>query len=298
LVAAGFVTSIGTSSVVAGLNTYFAISQSARLMNWLQACFGLGATLSPALIARLLELGGSWRWGFAIVFLSMGALAVGFGYTRKQWHLVASETSGEGTDRPGKVRSADTLRFVAVWLSLLLFFVFTGLEGTAGQWPYTLFTEGRGISPRTAGLWVSVFWLSMTIGRIVFGIVVDRVGAVPLIRGAMGGVILGTGLIWWRLSDISSFLGLALVGFAASPIFPVLTSDTPERVGHRHAANAIGFQLASSRLGLAAIPALAGVLAAALGLEIIGPFLFAVAVAQFLVHEVTLVKRAQPSSLR
>jgi fucose permease len=98
-------------------------------------------------------------------------------------------------------------------------------------------------------------------------------------------VICGAALLWWNISDTLSFLGFALIGFAVSPLFPVLTSNTPERIGAQHAADVIGFQLASVRLGLAAIPALAGVMAVAYGLEIVGPFLFVVAIVMFLLHE-------------
>ena len=49
---------------------------------------------------------------------------------------------------------------------------------------------------------------------------------------------------------------------------------------------AIGFQIAAAGLGFALLPALGGVLAKNLGLEIIGPFLLAASVVMFLLHEV------------
>jgi fucose permease len=270
------------------------MSQSAKLMNWLQACFGLGAALSPIMITWMLDNGHSWRWGYVAVCLCFAALAGATGLTLRQWELMTSASPDSAVADSSQAPSGATLRIPYVWLSILLFFVFTGFEGTAGQWPYTLFTEARDIDPAVAGLWVSIFWLSMTIGRIIFGFVVERVGVVPLIRGAMTGVMVGSALVWVNVGATASFAGFVLIGFAAAPLFPVLTSDTPRRLGTAHAANSIGFQLASSRLGLAVIPALAGVLAVPLGLEIIGPFLFVIAVAQFLLHELTLVKRLQP----
>lgn len=305
----GLITSVGTSIIIVGLNTYFAIGQSARLMSWLQACFGLGATLSPVVMARIINAGVSWRWGFALVLVPYAALALWYGSTLQRWRL-AEQTSNPASrsatvrrtttaraDPAAKVRARDTLRLPIMWLSMLLLFTTTGVEGSAAQWPYTLFTEARSIDPGVAGLWVSIYWASMTVGRIVFGIVADRIGAVPLLRLTMGGVICGAALIWWNISAGLSFLGLALTGFSLSPLFPVLTSSTPERLGAEHAANGIGFQQAAVRLGLAAIPALAGVLAEALGMEVIGPFLFAVSIVMFLLHEATLAQQMQPDTL-
>jgi fucose permease len=294
VVAVSLVGAMGTSAVVVGLNTFFAIGQSAKLMNWLQACFGLGATFSPILMTVLLDAGYSWRWSYALFFAFFMVLAGVVGLTLRQWQLMAPKSGRSRGEAPDQAPSGSTLRIPFVWLYILLFFVLTGTEGTAGQWPYTLFTEGRSIDPATAGLWVSIFWLSLTVGRVIFGFVVERVAATFLVRAAMAGVIVGSAFIWLNASAIASFLGFALVGFASAPLFPVLTSGTPGRLGQAHAANAIGFQLASARLGLAVIPALGGVLAESMGLEVIAPFLFFSAIAQFAIHELTLLKALQP----
>ena len=287
--------STGATMLNTGINTYLATSVSAGLMNWLHACFGLGAVISPALMTAILNRGYSWRWGYVIVVLSYWALAAGFGLATKRWPGTEQTSAGANpnspTDPPAGVRSQDTLKLPAVWLSLALFFTVTGLEVSAGQWPYTLFTEGRAIDPAIAGFWASIFWASVTVGRMFFGFVVGRVRAVPLIRMCMAGSVCGAALIWWDISDILSFLGLALIGFSTSPLFPVLTSNTPERLGAGHAANAIGFQMTAVRLGLAAIPALMGVLAEAFGLETIGLCLFVVAVVMLLLHEAIVPRK-------
>jgi fucose permease len=293
----GITSAIGTTIVNTGLNTYLATNVSAGLMNWLHACFGLGATVSPVMMATVLNMGYSWRWGYLLIALSYGMLAAGFGLTLKRWPLAervpVEANPSLSAEAPAEVRSRDTLKLPAVWLSSVLFFTFTGMEGSAGQWPYTLLTEARSVDPATAGLWASIYWAGMTIGRVFFGIVVDRIGSVPLVRMCMGGVVCGALLIWWNISDALSFLGLALIGFSVSPLFPVLTSNTPERLGAEHAANAIGFQITAVKLGLAVIPALGGVFAEAFGLEIIGPFLFVIAIAMFLLHEATVPRKAR-----
>ena len=65
-----------------------------------------------------------------------------------------------------------------------------------------------------------------------------------------------------------------------------------ERPGKMAASHAIGFQIAASSLGAAGIPTLAGILAKRFGLDIIGPYLFAVACALLVLHE--LVVRLAP----
>ena len=106
-------------------------------------------------------------------------------------------------------------------------------------------------------------------------------------------VVLATSLIWWNPVDLVSFLALAVVGFCVSPVFPVATSMTPGRVGAKHAANAIGYQMAVARLGLSLVPGLVGNLANVFGLEIIPPLLFINATFMLLLQE-TISRKQVP----
>jgi fucose permease len=286
---------IGTGAIDAGMNTYFAANHSPSLMNWLHACFGLGAALSPAMTAAMLGSGYSWRWSYVVVAAALGLTALCFALTARSWRLDKKpQNTGEALAEPGStesdssqthVRAMDTLRLPAAWLAITMFFVFTGLEVSGGQWPYTLFTEARAVAPATAGFWVSAYWASLTIGRILFGLAARRIRLVQLLRMAMLGCVCGTALIWWNPTQTISFLGLALLGFALAPIFPLSISDTPRQLGARHAPNAIGFQVAAASLGIAVLPGLGGVLAERAGLETIGPYLVVLAVGMFLLHE-------------
>ena len=286
VVVLGFCDGMGGGAIDAGLNTYFATNHSPSLMNWLHASYGLGAALGPILMTALLNLGQSWRWGYVVVGGLEGLLALCFGLTRDRWQLAGPESPHANPGSPARGASSRiTLTLPIVWLGIALFVVFTGAEGAVGQWSYTLFTEARSVAPSVAGVWTSVYWGSLTVGRIFFGIVADRWRNVSVLRVCMLGIILGCAAIWWHVADMVSFLGLALAGFAVAPLYPLLTSDTPARVGADHAANAIGFQVAATSLGAGLLSGLAGVLAEALGLEVIGPFLFVASIAIFALHE-------------
>ena len=59
-------------------------------------------------------------------------------------------------------------------LSVLLFFVYTGVETAVGQWSYTVFVEGRDLAPQLASLGVSVYWGALAVGRVIAGVVTNR----------------------------------------------------------------------------------------------------------------------------
>ena len=128
----------------------------------------------------------------------------------------------------------------------------------------------------------------MTVGRILLGLVVDRLPVEPLVRGCMLGAVLGAAVFWWAPLPWVGVAGLIVIGLCLSPLFPVLTSATPQRLGTAHATDALGYQMTAVRLGLAAFPALGGVLAARLGVSSLGPFLLILAIVVVVLNELTI----------
>lgn len=270
MVTLGLLAGLGAGAIDAGLNTYAAEQFSPRTMNWLHASFGLGAAVGPLLMSSVISAGQPWRLGYLIVGVAQLLLAACFALTRTQWEAHQTHAQAAPT---ASAPMLGTLALPAAWLSLLLFFLYTGLEMVTGQWLYTLLTEARGMAPAPAGLWVSAFWGCLTLGRVLSGVVVERITMRTLLWLCMLGALLGAALLWLNLAPWLTLAGVALLGLALAPMFPSLMSLTPARLGSAHAANAVGFQVAAAMLGGAAMVAGFGLLAGRLGLEALGPFL-------------------------
>jgi fucose permease len=225
----------------------------------------------------VLTAGLSWRAGYFIVGALLLLLALAFALTRQLWVDPAPQA-----EAPAPARGApllETLRLPMTWLGILLFFVYTGAEVGVGNWVFSLLTEERGVSTEIAGTWVSLYWASLTLGRIVFGVVVGRVSPTTLLRGSMIAAAVGALMIWLNFANWLTFGGIALMGIAFAPQFPLLISATPGFLGARHADNGVGLEVASASVGGALLPSLIGVLAAAYGLEVLGPSLLVMTLA-------------------
>jgi fucose permease len=275
LLALAFVAGLSGGALDGGMNAYAAAHFSPQAMNWMHACFGIGATLGPAIMTAAITGGPGWRAGYAIVAAAQLALTVAFVLTRQLWDSPSSPGGGEPSTPSAPL--AATLGLPLAWLGIALFFAYTGIEVAAGNWVYSLLTEARGVSPALAGAWVSLYWASLTLGRIVFGFVVQWASPNTLLRWCMVGSVVGALLIWANLTLWLTFAGIALLGVALAPQFPLLISATPGFLGARHANNGIGLQVAAAGLGGALLPSLVGVLARDRGLEVLGPFLFVAA---------------------
>lgn len=269
MVALGFLAGLGGGAVDAGLNAYGAANFSARTLNWLHAFFGLGTTVGPLIVTAVLSAGLSWRWSYVVVGSAQVLLALTFFLMRARW-LRGAKVDPADLAPPSPARTRDTLRRPAVWLGMLVFFIYTGVELVAGQWSYSLLTLERGLMASTAGVWVSLYWGGLMVGRVLFGFVADRVPLTGALRVCMLATAVGTLLFWLEPTRALSLVGLILIGFFLAPIFASLISLTPARVGRAHADSAIGFQIASAGLGGAVLTGLVGVAARTLGLWVVG----------------------------
>jgi fucose permease len=287
LIAASLLSGIGSGGIDTGTNNYLASNHSAGRMNWLHASYGVGVTIGPLIMTFILSIGQVWRWGYVAAGGVEVALAAAIVLTLAAWPSRPVSTGGETPAAPKG--NWDTLRIPAVWLGIVLFFSYTGVEVSSGQWAYALFHEGRGVAESIAGVWVSIYWGSFTVGRFLIGFAADRIKQTVLLRSAMLGSAIGAALIWWNPINAAGFAGLALLGFSLAPVFPTLIFTTADRLGSEHAPNAIGFQMGAASLGTAAVPALAGVLAQRTNLEAIGPFLLAGVVLTIALHEALVI---------
>ena len=273
IVAIGCIGGFGSGLMDAGLNTYLASEYNEGQMQWLHACYGIGATLSPIIMTASLFQFVSWRPGYIFVGILTAMMAISFWLTLSAWKkpntLATEQKDSERGLMDYQTSVWETLIQPFTLISILMFLLYTGAEFTLGNWTYTLLTESRGVSPQVAGLWAGGFWATFTIGRVLAGLYAHRIQLNLLMLGEMTLALIGAILFWWNPSAWISVAGLFLVGFAMAPIFPGLVSSTSERVGAHHAANTIGIQLSAAALGGALLPSLAGILAQRVSLETI-----------------------------
>jgi fucose permease len=264
--------SLGSGAIDSGLNAYAASAFGPRHMNWLHAFFGLGVAIGPLIMTTVLESGLSWRWGYGIVAVFQAGLAAAFALTARLWKRPVVEVPVEVT------KAGHTLRIPAVWLGVGAFVCYVAIEMVAGLWAFTVLTQGRDMSPRSAGLIVSAYWGALFVGRVIFGWVSERISSRRVLLGALLGMAGGAALIALPAPAWVACAGLVVLGFFAAPVFPLLTLTTADRVGAAHADRAIGLQVGASGVGGALIPAVVGVLLNRAGFGLLGPVLLVLSV--------------------
>ena len=285
-IASGMGRGFGMGLMDAGLNAYAARHFNARILNGLHAGFALGATISPLLGAAWLDSGGDWQWTLLALAGEIALLAGAIFLTRSGWESL--EKREANLTHSNSAPFSATLRLWMAWLSIVLFFLYAGMEGVVGQWGYSLLTEERGVGLQLAGIWVSIYWGGLLAGRLLMVALAHRWHSRQILRFCLAISTIGAFLLWQPYSLTLNYISLALLGMAFGPLYPTLTSETSSRVGGNHTPNMIGLQVGAADAGFGALPAFAGVLAEATSLQIIGGLLILLCLLMWVLYEYLL----------
>jgi fucose permease len=271
----------GTGFIDAGLNAYIAAYHSARTMNWLHACFGIGVTIAPLIMTTAAE-GAGWRTGYFTLAGYFVALLAAHFIMNRSW---LPPLSIQNNASPQQRRSAivATLRSPLVWLSILMFMIYASAEVVPGQWGFDIFTQTRGVDEITAGTLVSLYWGVFTIGRIFFGIITPKLNTVLVQRICILCMVAGAGWLWLNPGN-TGLIGYIFFSFMQAPLFPLFVLDTPHVLGAQRASFAIGFQVAGAGFGAAIGPSIAGLIGQS-SLNNILPFLFILTLVLLVLNE-------------
>jgi fucose permease len=272
---------LGSGAIDTALNDYGARHFPVGHLNWLHASWCVGATLGPLVMTGVLAADLPYRVGYALLAAGLGAMTVAFAATRRSWQ---DGSAGASIRRAG---AWSALRRGRVWLQIVIFFVYTGLESSTGQWCFTVLREARGLGVEAAGAWTAAYWGSLLVGRVVLGFVIGRVGPDRLLRAATLTAVVGA-IAFAASAGLPGRIGLVLLGASLAPIYPTLMARTPGRLGPDATPHAIGFQVSAATLGTAVLPGAVGLWVAPAGAQVVPPAVAGIALAVLALHEVLL----------
>ncbi|MEV0219593.1 MFS transporter [Streptomyces sp. NPDC050704] len=211
--AAALFAGLGFGGIDYGLNQLFAIGfghRSTAMLNILNAHFGVGAILGPALIGVVgAEHYPAVFLGFAVANLPLLLCLRGV-RDRAPQPAAGAPTAGRG----GQVLGRSLGSVLAVFVALYVLHV--GIEAGVGGWePTHLETVGYGAG--VAATATSVYWLMMTVGRFLVAPIALRYSAQAIITVSCAGMTVC--LLLATVPGLAPY-AYAGVGLFIAPIFP------------------------------------------------------------------------------
>ena len=253
----------GAGAVDAALNNYAALHFSSKHMNWLHCFWGVGASLSPYIMGYYLTDNLNWSGGYRAVFFIQVLLTIVLFISLPLWRKKHT-TSPEETSDPQDdtyLSFKQTLRIKGLKYMLLTFLGYCAVEQTAALWATTYLVTAKGITPELGAKFASLFFLGITAGRFVSGLISEKLGDKKLIQYGSSITVLGILMMLFAATNVFiSLAGLIVIGLGCAPIYPAIIHSTPDNFGKSNSQAAIGVQMASAYIGSTFMPPLFGLL--------------------------------------
>ena len=263
---------LGAGSIDTALNNYVASHYNASQMSFLHCFYGIGVTVSPFILSLVFRNNANWRRGYGIATVIQFVIAAIVFFSLPLWKKAGEKLESSESDiRSLSVMEASKIRGVkTMWL---LFFCTCSIELTVGAWSSTFLVESRGATEELAAGTVTFYYLGMTLGRFLSGVLARKLHSRKII--AIGSVFLGIALFTLVITNNSyvSVAALFLIGLGNGPMFPNLNFLTPEQFGEENSAALIGTQMAVANVAIVITPLLFGFLGQMLGMNLFGYFL-------------------------
>lgn len=250
---------LGAGAIDAALNNYVSLHYSSRHMSWLHCFWGVGTIVSPYIMSFALAH-SVWNDGYRTVsFIQFGIVAVLL-VTLPVWKINKSADSEEKSDNIIGIRGA--LKIKGVPFLLIGFFSYCAAEATTMLWTSSYLVGTRNIPEKTAAAFASLFFIGITAGRFISGLVSEKIGDRNMIR--FGTVIALFGVLCVVLplkTDIIALSGFVIIGLGCAPVYPSIIHSTPSNFGAENSRAIIGIQMASAYMGSTFMPPLFGIIA-------------------------------------
>lgn len=263
---------LGAGAIDTGLNNYVAIHYTASQMSLMHFFYGVGITVSPYLMSRLLATSAGWRGGYRDAFFIQLGIALLLFVTLPLWKKVAKKEAQE--EEPVKVLSIrELIKIPGVVNMWVLFLTSCAIESTTNGWGSTFLVEFKGMAADQAAKTMIFYFVGFTAGRLFSGILAAKLSCWQIIR--IGMCVLGAALVLLLLPlpDFYMFLALFLIGMGNSPMFPNFTYLAPQNFGADISQSVIGTQMAAANTGFLVAPLLCSLLGQVLGMGVFPVYL-------------------------
>lgn len=223
------------------------------------ASYGISSVLVPPVANALID-----RVGVSRAFVLMGIIiivTVGIfsqmilkcpdGFAPGGWTPPAAQTESKKAESEENKNWKEMMKMPVFYLMIVMLFFGAVLGMMAISQASNIAQDMIGMTPAAAAIVVSVLALFNTFGRILAGMISDRLGCIQTLRAVFGAAILAMGILYLsgNGSAVLFYVGICLAGVCFGAFMGVYPSFTAERFGAKYSSvnygiMFIGFNLA------------------------------------------------------
>lgn len=281
---------LGAGAIDSSINHYVANNYSGSVMNFLHCFYGVGAVISPNIMALALKY-AHWNEGYRWTsFVQIGILFICL-LSLPLWKKSSKVTSSEEENKElAGIR--ETIKRPGVIFTLIAFFAYCSGEATCFLWTSSYFAGTKtGMSKELIASFGSLIFGGLMLGRIISGSVSNKLGDRLLIRTGIIIELIGIALVALPFPGyIIDATGFVIIGTGMGPVYPAIQHMAPINFGKKYSASAIGLQMASAYTGTTFMPMVFGQLQENIGIAIMPFYVLLFALINIAFLEITYKK--------
>lgn len=236
-------------------------------------------------MAYFLTKGLNWSNGYFTVFILQIILTAILLASLPLWKRKSTEKSEETSQSEKPLGLQKTTAIPGAKAIMLIFLCYCAIEQTIGLWAVSYIVFEKGVLAETAAGWGTIFFLGITLGRFLSGILTAIFDDKQMVRIGIAVIAAGILTMFLPVGNVSSALGLFLIGFGCAPVYPCLIHSTPQKFGIENSQAIIGVEMASAYVGSTFMPPFFGVISNIFGIRILPLFAGLLLVIMFFLHE-------------
>lgn len=269
---------LGAGAIDSALNNYVALHYKAIHMNWLHCCWGVGASISPMIIAPFIDSNNQsagWNKGILVIGIIQLCIAVVAFSTLPLWNKVALKAKKEEKEE-AEVKEEPSRRSLfknpIFYFAMVGFFSYCALETTTGAWAGFFFNQGKGFSTQEAATLDSLFYIGITVGRFICGPISLKLKEKTMMRIGETILLIGAILCLIPVDNMFAIVGVSFIGMGCAPIYPAIIRSTPYRFSKALSQKVMGLEMAIAYCGSLIVSPLYGLVAKSVNNYLLLPY--------------------------
>ena len=256
----------GGGAIDSILNSYVSLHYKAIHLNFLHAFWGIGAFISPLIIGSfIVDPCGFKDAAFVLSIIQTTILIITLS-TLVLWvkvdkiYNIDSRNTTNSENNKENIGFFNTFKLRGVIFACITFFSYIAIESLAYSWFTSLCVFGMNIDNDIASKYLSLFYIAISLGRVISGLLSIKIKDKNLIRIGEGILLIGIILLTFKFNFVFMPIALFIIGLGCGPIYPSIVHSTVDKFTSKYSSAVMSIQIGFAYMANISVAPLFGIL--------------------------------------
>ena len=256
----------GGGAIDSILNSYVSLHYKAIHLNFLHAFWGIGAFISPLIIGSfIVDPSGFKDAAFVLSIIQTTILIITLS-TLVLWvkvdkiYNIDPRNTTNSENNKENIGFFNTFKLRGVIFACITFFSYIAIESLAYSWFTSLCVFGMNIDNDIASKYLSLFYIAISLGRVISGLLSIKIKDKNLIRIGEGILLIGIILLTFKFNFVFMPIALFIIGLGCGPIYPSIVHSTVDKFTSKYSSAVMSIQIGFAYMANISVAPLFGIL--------------------------------------